>query len=74
MNSTEYFNSALHDAAENPSVLEWKARWKSALGTARGLRYLQDECHVGCVVHRDMRPSNILVTDADEPVPMVCTG
>ncbi|PWA73199.1 vascular endothelial growth factor receptor 2 (VEGFR2) [Artemisia annua] len=42
--------------------LEWSARQKIATGAARGLRYLHEECRVGCIVHRDMRPNNILLT------------
>ncbi|KAJ9538649.1 hypothetical protein OSB04_031382 [Centaurea solstitialis] len=42
--------------------LEWSARQKIAVGAARGLRYLHEECRVGCIVHRDMRPNNILLT------------
>ncbi|RDX88605.1 Proline-rich receptor-like protein kinase PERK9 [Mucuna pruriens] len=44
------------------NVLEWSARQKIAVGAARGLRYLHEECRVGCIVHRDMRPNNILLT------------
>ncbi|KAK4775139.1 hypothetical protein SAY86_010074 [Trapa natans] len=42
--------------------LDWSARHKIAVGAARGLRYLHEECRVGCIVHRDMRPNNILIT------------
>eukprot|EP01018_Ginkgo_biloba_P022772 Gb_18304 [translate_table: standard] len=42
--------------------LEWMSRQKVALGAARGLRYLHEECRVGCIVHRDLRPNNILLT------------
>ncbi|XP_072968874.1 inactive protein kinase SELMODRAFT_444075-like isoform X2 [Typha angustifolia] len=48
--------------------LEWSARHKIAIGAARGLRYLHEECRVGCIVHRDMRPNNILVTHDFEPL------
>ena len=50
--------------------LEWSARQKVAVGAARGLRYLHEECRVGCIVHRDMRPNNILITHDFEP--LVC--
>lgn len=43
-------------------TLMWRARQKIAVGAARGLRYLHEECRVGCIVHRDMRPNNILLT------------
>ncbi|KAM7483829.1 hypothetical protein LguiB_008412 [Lonicera macranthoides] len=48
--------------------LEWVARQKIAVGAARGLRYLHEECRVGCIVHRDMRPNNILITHDFEPL------
>ncbi|KAK2993411.1 hypothetical protein RJ640_021630 [Escallonia rubra] len=48
--------------------LEWPARQKIAVGAARGLRYLHEECRVGCIVHRDMRPNNILLTHDFEPL------
>lgn len=52
------------------NTLEWPARQKIAVGAARGLRYLHEECRVGCIVHRDMRPNNILLTHDFEP--LVC--
>ncbi|KZV17353.1 inactive protein kinase [Dorcoceras hygrometricum] len=43
-------------------VLEWNQRQSIAIGTAKGLRFLHEECR-GCpIVHRDVRPSNILLT------------
>ncbi|KAL5156685.1 Inactive protein kinase [Glycine soja] len=48
--------------------LEWTARQKIAVGAARGLRYLHEECRVGCIIHRDMRPNNILITHDFEPL------
>ncbi|KAG6420160.1 hypothetical protein SASPL_116679 [Salvia splendens] len=38
--------------------LNWEQRMKIARGAARGLAYL----HERCIVHRDMRPGNILIT------------
>eukprot|EP00249_Psilotum_nudum_P022527 c28549_g1_i1 orf=592-3441(+) len=49
-------------------ALEWPARQKIAVGAARGLRYLHEECRVGCIVHRDLRPNNILLTHDFEPM------
>ncbi|XP_024391656.1 inactive protein kinase SELMODRAFT_444075 isoform X1 [Physcomitrium patens] len=49
-------------------VLEWNSRHKIAVGTARGLRYLHEDCRVGCIVHRDLRPNNILLTHDFEPM------
>ncbi|KAK7358444.1 hypothetical protein VNO77_00372 [Canavalia gladiata] len=51
-----------HLYGRKQNVLEWCARQKIAVGAARGLRYLHEECRVGCIVHRDMRPNNILLT------------
>ncbi|OAY83755.1 Inactive protein kinase 75 [Ananas comosus] len=57
-----------HLYGRNREPLEWAARQKIAVGAARGLRYLHEECRVGCIVHRDMRPNNILVTHDFEPL------
>lgn len=55
---------------DNPtSVLEWHRRYSIAIGTAKGLRFLHEECRGGPIIHRDMRPSNILLTH--EFVPML---
>ncbi|KAG8654701.1 hypothetical protein MANES_05G166700v8 [Manihot esculenta] len=48
--------------------LDLHSKMKIAIGTARGLRYLHEDCRVGCIVHRDMRPNNILVTHDFEPL------
>jgi len=56
------FKGLFEFAGRKESVLEWSARQKIAVGAARGLRYLHEECRVGCIVHRDMRPNNILLT------------
>ncbi|XP_050374232.1 inactive protein kinase SELMODRAFT_444075 isoform X2 [Argentina anserina] len=50
------------------SSLKWFARQRIAVGAARGLRYLHEECRVGCIVHRDLRPNNILLTHDFEPL------
>ncbi|KAK1356275.1 Adenine nucleotide alpha hydrolase-like domain kinase [Heracleum sosnowskyi] len=42
--------------------MAWQNRMKVAIGAARGLRYLHEDCRVGCIVHRDFRPNNILLT------------
>lgn len=49
-------------------TLDWNSRLKIAKGAARGLRYLHEDCRVGCIVHRDIRPRNILLTHDFEPV------
>ncbi|KAL5062773.1 hypothetical protein RYX36_024510 [Vicia faba] len=59
-------DSHLYGRQRDP--LEWSARQKIAVGAARGLRYLHEECRVGCIIHRDMRPNNILITHDFEPL------
>ncbi|KAA8546488.1 hypothetical protein F0562_002773 [Nyssa sinensis] len=51
------------------NVLEWHQRHGIAIGTAKGLRFLHEECRGSPIIHRDMRPSNILLTH--EFVPML---
>lgn len=41
-------------------VLDWKARYHIAIGTARGLAYLHEECRE-CIIHCDIKPENILL-------------
>lgn len=55
-------------AGTKETALDWSSRLKIAIGTARGLRYLHEDCRVGCIVHRDLRPKNILLTHDFEPV------
>jgi len=40
--------------------LDWNTRMKIALGAARGLAYLHEDCNP-CVIHRDFKSSNILL-------------
>lgn len=58
--------------AKSKTVLEWHHRYKIALGAASALRYLHEECRVGCIVHRDVRPNNILVTHDFTPMVSPC--
>lgn len=41
-------------------TLDWRTRYQIALGTARGLAYLHDECR-DCIIHCDIKPENILL-------------
>jgi serine/threonine protein kinase len=63
-------NSSLdsHLYGKDRVPLEWHSRQKIAVGAARGLRYLHEDCRVGCIVHRDLRPNNILLTHDFEPL------
>lgn len=58
----------LHLYGNHRDALSWHSRKKIATGAARGLRYLHEECRVGCIIHRDMRPNNILITHDFEPL------
>ncbi|CAM8878501.1 unnamed protein product [Rhodiola kirilowii] len=46
-------------------VLEWIKRMKIALGAARGLAYLHEDCHPK-IIHRDIKSANILLDDSFE--------
>ncbi|KAK3159583.1 hypothetical protein QOZ80_1BG0048480 [Eleusine coracana subsp. coracana] len=47
-------------------VMDWPARYKIALGVARGLSYLHHDC-IPHVIHRDIKSSNILLDHNMEP-------
>ncbi|CAN8257441.1 unnamed protein product [Cochlearia groenlandica] len=48
------------------SVLSWNARFQIAKGIASGLLYLHEEWEQ-IVVHRDVKPSNVLIDDKMDP-------
>jgi serine/threonine protein kinase len=41
-------------------VMDWATRLRVALGSARGLAYLHEDCHPR-IIHRDIKASNILL-------------
>ncbi|XP_066371138.1 proline-rich receptor-like protein kinase PERK12 isoform X3 [Miscanthus floridulus] len=42
------------------SVMDWLTRLKIAIGTAKGLAYLHEDCHPR-IIHRDIKSTNILL-------------
>ncbi|GAV69377.1 Pkinase domain-containing protein/LRR_1 domain-containing protein/LRRNT_2 domain-containing protein/LRR_4 domain-containing protein/LRR_6 domain-containing protein/LRR_8 domain-containing protein [Cephalotus follicularis] len=55
--------SVLHDRAKGGvSRLNWAARKKIAIGSARGLAFLHHSC-IPHIIHRDMKSSNVLLDE-----------
>ncbi|KAG5603725.1 hypothetical protein H5410_025217, partial [Solanum commersonii] len=46
--------------AEGRPVMDWTTRVKIAVGAARGIAYLHEDCHPR-IIHRDIKSSNILL-------------
>nr|GLL38639.1 receptor-like cytosolic serine/threonine-protein kinase RBK1 [Ipomoea trifida] len=52
----------IYNAADETETLEWKIRFKVAVGVAEGLHYLHCVCQRR-IIHRDITASNILLTE-----------
>ncbi|KAM7255509.1 hypothetical protein ACFE04_008407 [Oxalis oulophora] len=51
---------------EEGRFLSWPVRMTIALGSAKGIAYLHEECHPK-IIHRDIKASNILLDDSFDP-------
>ncbi|GLT67281.1 hypothetical protein SLA2020_396020 [Shorea laevis] len=56
-----------HLFRNDSKVLGWKARYNIALGIAKGLAYLHEECR-DCIIHCDIKPENILLDACYNPM------
>ncbi|KAL2903318.1 Protein NSP-INTERACTING KINASE 3 [Bienertia sinuspersici] len=59
--------SRLKDHIHGRPVLDWSRRRSIALGTARGLLYLHEQCDPK-IIHRDVKAANILLDEDFEAV------
>ncbi|KDP37038.1 hypothetical protein JCGZ_06094 [Jatropha curcas] len=60
-------NSLRYHLFENDNLsIDWSIRMKIAVGSAKGLTYLHEECEPR-IVHRNINPSNILLDHSFEP-------
>lgn len=56
-NTLEY-----HLHGKNRPVMDWSKRTTIAMGAAKGLAYLHEDCHPR-IIHRDIKAANILIDD-----------
>ena len=49
-----------HLFSDNSSALSWNLRYRIAVGIAKGLAYLHEECN-DCIIHCDIKPENVLL-------------
>ncbi|KAH9714352.1 proline-rich receptor-like protein kinase PERK1 [Citrus sinensis] len=54
-----------HLHGKDRPVMNWPTRMKIALGSARGLAYLHEDCQPK-IIHRDIKSANILLDDSFE--------
>ncbi|MCL7027964.1 hypothetical protein MKW94_026420 [Papaver nudicaule] len=56
-------NSLFKVEDNSKKVLNWETRFNIALGTAKGITYLHEECR-DCILHCDIKPENILLDES----------
>lgn len=57
----------LHGNKKNPLVFGWTERYKVAMGVAEALEYLHNNSDGQRVIHRDVKSSNVLLSEDFEP-------
>ncbi|XP_057793485.1 G-type lectin S-receptor-like serine/threonine-protein kinase At1g34300 [Salvia miltiorrhiza] len=50
-------------SSSDEKILDWDCRYRIALGTAKGMTYLHEECR-DCILHCDIKPENILLDES----------
>ncbi|KAF8024654.1 hypothetical protein BT93_F1738 [Corymbia citriodora subsp. variegata] len=59
-------HGSLAENLSSPTELDWSKRFEIAIGSARGLAYLHEEC-LEWVLHCDVKPQNILLDSTYQP-------
>nr|GEU78451.1 G-type lectin S-receptor-like serine/threonine-protein kinase At1g34300 [Tanacetum cinerariifolium] len=60
--SLDNFLFTPEEQLQSGKLLNWECRFNIALGTAKGITYLHEECR-DCIVHCDIKPENILLDE-----------